>query len=538
MIELSYCSAVGNLLKQWNMLTPTDPRQRIPTYTIHFESHPIEKTLGLPCFGRGCYTISMFQTLTNARGWQWFTASVLILAGGMYSAQSSTLTRPAKPNFIVIFCDDLGYGDIGPFGSTLNQTPHLDRMAEEGLRLTSFYVTCSVCTPSRSSLMTGCYAQRVDMHVNDRNLCVLFPGDKKGLNPSEITIAEVLKTQGYATACIGKWHMGDQPEFLPTQQGFDTYFGIPYSNDMGERKDGSRPPLPLIRNQRIIEAPADQSKLTERYTQEAVRFIQQHQNDPFFIYLPHTFPHVPLFAGEKFKGKSKNGLYGDVIEELDASTGTILNTLRQLNLDKRTMVIFTSDNGATGGKGRSNGPLRGTKGTTWEGGMREPFVAWWPGQIPAGTTSDALTSTIDLLPTLAYLANAEVPSDRILDGLNIWSIINQPTQSTSPHDYFYYYQMQQLQALRDKQWKLHLPLVPKMRNWGKPETESPIMLFDLATDIGETNNVAEEYPEVVERMLHQAQRIRHDLGDLNIQAHGRRRSGWNDSPTLLRAGIR
>ncbi len=471
--------------------------------------------------------------MTQVRVWQWLLAGLLIQTAGLFPTRSATPSRPVKPNFIVIFCDDLGYGDIGPFGSQVNRTPHLDRMAEEGLRLTSFYVTCSVCTPSRSSLMTGCYPQRVDMHVNDRNLCVLFPKDRKGLNPSETTIAEVLKTQGYATACIGKWHMGDQPEFLPTQQGFDTYFGIPYSNDMGERKDGSRPPLPLMRNERVVEAPVDQSKLTERYTQEAIRFIRRHQDNPFFIYLPHTFPHVPLFAGAKHKGKSRNGLYGDVIEELDASTGAILNTLRELDLNRRTMVIFTSDNGATGGKGRSNGPLRGAKGTTWDGGMREPFVAWWPGQIPAGSTSDELTSTIDLLPTLAHLAGAECPKDRTLDGLNIWPILNQPDQSTSPRDYFYYYQMQQLQALRDDRWKLHLPLVPKVRNWGNPMPESPLMLFDLKADIGESNNVAKENPKVVERMLRQAQLIRPELGDLNVSAQGRRSSGWNDTPEFL-----
>jgi len=451
------------------------------------------------------------------------------------SVQGRETERPRKPNFIVIFCDDMGYGDIGPFGSQVNRTPQLDRMADEGLKLTSFYVTCSVCTPSRSSLMTGCYAQRVDMHVDHNNLCVLFPGGKKGLNPSEITIAEVLKTQGYATACIGKWHMGDQPEYLPTRQGFDSYFGIPYSNDMGERKDGSRPPLPLMRNERIVEAPAEQSTLTQRYTEEAVRFITEHKEEPFFIYLPHTFPHVPLFAGERFKGKSGNGLYGDVIEELDASTGVILNTLRKLELDERTMVVFTSDNGATGGKGRSNGPLRGTKGTTWEGGMREPCVVWWPGQIPSGSVSDELTSTLDLLPTLAFLAGVDAPKDRVLDGLNIWSILNQPADSVSPRDYFYYYQMDQLQALRDGRWKLHLPMTPKQRNWGKHEPESPLMLFDLKADIGETNNVAANHPEVVERLLKEAQAIRPVLGDRGVQAKGRRRAGWVADPSLLRA---
>ncbi|MFB0524339.1 MAG: sulfatase-like hydrolase/transferase, partial [Phycisphaerae bacterium] len=227
----------------------------------------------------------------------------------------------AKPNFIIIFCDDLGYGDIGCFGSKKNRTPNVDRMAVEGMRFTSFYVTSGVCTPSRSSLMTGCYPRRVNMHQNEEGLCVLFPVNKKGLHTDEITIAEILKMQGYATCCIGKWHLGDQPEFLPTRQGFDYYYGIPYSNDMGSRKETNRPPLPLVRNEKVIEAPANQDTLTKRYTEEAIRFITTNKERPFFIYLPHTMPHTPLHASKAFRGRSANGLYGDVIEELDWSVG-------------------------------------------------------------------------------------------------------------------------------------------------------------------------------------------------------------------------
>jgi arylsulfatase A len=472
-----------------------------------------------------------------ARITAWLSRLALIYA--CFLASPWTLVaRPVKPNFIVIFCDDLGYGDIGPFGSTLNRTPHLDRMAQEGMRLTSFYSSCSVCSPSRASLMTGCYAQRLDMHVNDKNLCVLFPGDRKGLSPSEVTIAEVLRPHGYATACIGKWHLGDQPAFLPTRQGFDRYFGIPYSNDMKETKDGTRPPLPLMRNERVIEAPAEQSTLTKRYTDETIDFINQHQDRPFFIYLPHTFPHVPLFAGVDYLGKSGNGLYGDVIEELDASTGAILNTLRKLRLHHRTLVVFTSDNGAMFGRGRSNGVLRGHKGTTWEGGMREPFLAWWPGQIPPDTTSGALASTLDVLPTLTHLAGAKLPENRILDGHNLWPVLGRLPGGRSACDYFYYYQMDQLQALRDARWKLHLPMVAKQRNWGAPEPASPLMLFDLSSDTGESHDLADAYPAVVERLLQQAQQMRPELGDRGLVAQGRRASGWVESPELLRITTR
>ncbi len=437
------------------------------------------------------------------------------------------------PNFIIIFCDDLGYGDLGCFGSQKNRTPNLDRMADEGVRFTSFYVTSGVCTPSRASLMTGCYPRRVNMHQNDDGLCVLFPVNKKGLNPDEITIADVLKEQGYATACIGKWHLGDQRRFLSTRQGFDYYYGIPYSNDMGSRKKTNRPPLPLLRNEKVIEAPADQNTLTKRYTEEVIKFITANKDKPFFVYLPHTMPHVPLHVSETFRGRSPHGIYADVIEEIDWSVGQILETLRQLNLAGKTLVVFTSDNGATGGKGRSNAPLRGHKGSTWEGGMREPCIVWWPGRIPPGKTCNELAATMDLLPTFARLAGTKPPIDRVIDGRDIWPLMAGRKRAKSPHEAFYYYQIDQLQAVRSGRWKLHLPLKMKKRNWGKGIPDTPLQLYDLKADIGETNNVADEHGEVVKRLLALAEKAREDLGDVNRKGKNQRPAGWADSPKPL-----
>jgi len=459
-------------------------------------------------------------------------AAGAVLSGWMGLARSEAAEAGDKPNFVVVFCDDLGYGDVGCFGSAKNRTPNIDRMATEGMRFTSFYVTSGVCTPSRSSLMTGCYPRRINMHQNEDGLCVLFPVNKKGLHPKEITIAEVLKGQGYATACIGKWHLGDQPEFLPTRQGFDSYFGIPYSNDMGGKGNGDkRPPLPLMRNERVVEAPADQDTLTRRYAEEAVRFIEANKDRPFFVYLPHAMPHMPLHATDAFRGGSANGLYGDVIEEIDWSVGRILDTLRRLDLDRRTLVVFTSDNGATGGKGRSNAPLRGHKGTTWEGGMREPCVMRWPGRIPAGTACDELACTMDLLPTLAYLAGANPPGDRIIDGRDIRPLMFGLKDARTPHEAFYFYQMDQLQAVRSGRWKLHLPLKPKKRNWGKPEPECPLQLFDLQADIGEQNNVADRHPDVVAWLMSLAEKAREDLGDTDRPGRNQRPAGFVSRPT-------
>jgi len=438
-----------------------------------------------------------------------------------------------KPNFIIIFCDDLGYGDLGCFGSEVHRTPNLDRMAAEGTKFTSFYVTSSVCTPSRASLMTGCYPKRVDMHRSSRGKCVLFPLANKGLNPNEITIAEILKQQGYATCCIGKWHLGDQPTFLPTRQGFDYYFGIPYSNDMGKKQRRSNPPLPLLRNEKVIEAPAVQDTLTKRYTEEAIRFITKNKDRPFFIYLPHTMVHDPLHAGKEFRGKSANGPYGDAVEEIDSYTGQILKTLKDLKLDKDTLVVFTSDNGASDRYGGSNAPLRGHKGTTWEGGMHAPAICWWPGHIPAGKTSDQIALTMDLLPTIALLAGTRPPADRIIDGKNIWPLMAGKPNAKSPHRAFYYYQIDQLQAVRSGKWKLHLPLKPKKRNWGKPIPEAPLALYNLENDIAEKNDVAEHHPNVVKCLLALAEEARCDLGDIDRKGTNLRPAGWVENPVPL-----
>ena len=435
-----------------------------------------------------------------------------------------------SPNFIVIFCDDLGYGDIGCFGSKKHRTPNIDRMAAEGMRFTSFYVTSGVCTPSRSSLMTGCYPRRVNMHQDHNDLCVLFPRGKKGLNPSEITIAEVLKQKDYATACVGKWHLGDQPEFLPTRQGFDYYYGIPYSNDMGGKKGGKRPPLPLMRNETVIEAPANQRTLTKRYTEEVVKFITANKDKPFFVYLPHTMPHLPIFSSADFAGKSANGKFGDAVEEIDWSTGRILETLKQLGIDKDTLVVFTSDNGASPRPGGSNGPLSGWKGSTLEGGMREPCVMRWPGKIPAGAACDELAITMDLLPTFARLAGTKAPADRIIDGEDILALMFGAKDAKTPHEAFYYYQMDQLQAVRSGKWKLYPPLKLRKLPWGKPIGETGLELFDLKADIGEKNNVADKHPNVVKHILALVEKARADLGDMERPGANQRPAGMVVTP--------
>lgn len=432
-----------------------------------------------------------------------------------------------KPNFIVIFCDDLGYGDLGCYGSAKHRTPYLDRMAQEGLRFTDFYVTSGVCTPSRASLMTGCYPRRVDLHVNARpegsiGRQVLFPRANKGLNPTEITIAEILKDAGYTTACIGKWHLGDQPEFLPTRQGFDSYFGIPYSNDMN--RDFC--PLPLMRDETVIEAPVDQDTLTRRYTEETVQFIRNNKDNPFFIYLPHAMTHNPLHASDQFRGKSANGIYGDAVEEIDWSTGEILQTLRDEKLDKNTLVIFTSDNGAASRFGGSNAPLSGWKASTMEGGMREPCLMWWPGTIEAGSECTELASTIDILPTLAALAGQKTPSDRIIDGKDILPLLTESDAKT-PHEVFYYYQLEQLKAVRSGKWKLHLPLDKQYKNihWGGFKEGRELKLIDLSRDIKEEHDVSGEHPDVVKRLLELAELAREDLGDLGRLGKGQRKAG-------------
>ncbi|MHC4638533.1 MAG: sulfatase family protein [Planctomycetota bacterium] len=407
-------------------------------------------------------------------------------------------------------------------------------MADEGLRLTSFYVTSGVCTPSRSSLMTGCYPRRVNMHKDAAGFKVLFPVAQKGLNPNEITIAEVLKTQNYKTACIGKWHLGDQKQFLPTRQGFDSYFGIPYSNDMHTRQRKKNPPLPLLKNETVIEAPVNQDTLTKRYTEQAVKFITENKDHPFFLYLPHAMPHDPQHASDQFRGKSANGIYGDTVEEIDYSTGQILKTLKKLNIDENTLVIFTSDNGAAHNYGGSNLPLSGFKSSILEGGMREPCVVRWPGKVSAGTSCDELTSTIDLLPTFALLAGTTPPENTIIDGKDIRPILFGKANAKSPHEAFYYYQVDQLQAVRSGKWKLHLPLETKrMRKLGKPEMNSPVKLYDLNADIAEKNNIADKHPDIVKKLLALAEKARADLGDVNREGQNQRPAGFVKNPVPL-----
>ena len=435
-----------------------------------------------------------------------------------------------RPNFIVILCDNLGYGDVGCFGSKKHRTPHVDRMAREGMRLTSFYATSGVCTPSRAGFMTGCYPRRVSMHVDERGGAVLRPVSRKGLHPDEVTIAEVLKARGYATACIGKWHLGDQPAFLPTRQGFDLYLGIPYSDDMVERKDRGWPPLPLMRNERVIEAPVDRNTLTGRYTEEAVRFIEANREKPFFLYLPHAMPgstQAP-FAGKRFRGKSANGPYGDSVEEIDWSTGEILAALQRLGLDKDTLVVWTSDNGAPRRRPPqgSNAPLRGWGYTTAEGGMRVPCVARWPGRIPAGRSCDDVCTMMDLLPTFARLADASAPSDRIIDGKDIRPLLSGQPGAGSPYEAFFYYYMAQLQAVRSGCWKLYLPLDGKQVGFGAKTVSAAAELYDLDADIGETANLADKHPDVVRRLMALAEGARNDLGDLERPGKGQRAAAF------------
>lgn len=412
-----------------------------------------------------------------------------------------------KPNFIVINIDDLGYADIGPFGSKLNRTPNLDRMAKEGRKLTCFYAA-PVCSPSRASLLTGCYPKRVGIPN------VLFPGNATGISAAEHTLAELLRPLGYATFCIGKWHLGDQPEFLPTRHGFDHYFGIPYSNDMGPGADGARsnlgaplpkkaeekkghPPIPLLRDEKVIERVRghEQTTLVKRYTEETLQFLRTHKDRPFFLYLAHNAVHFPHYPGPNFKGKSQNGVYGDWVEEMDASVGQVLDAVRALGLGERTLVIFTSDNGGT--PRAVNTPLRGNKASTLEGGMRVPTIAWWPGRIPGGTATDEVAGMIDVLPTLVKLAGGAVPADRVIDGLDVWPLLAGQAGARTPHAHFAYFLGMRLNAVRAGPWKFELAS-------GK--------LYNLATDVGESKDVAAQNPKVVEDLRALADRVAADLG--------------------------
>lgn len=426
----------------------------------------------------------------------------------------------ARPNVVFIFMDDLGYGDIQPFNAQCpNQTPHLARMASEGMRLTSFYAY-PVCTPSRAQLLTGCYAKRVSLPS------VIFPAAAVGIHESERTIAAQLKTLGYATHCVGKWHVGDQPAFLPTRRGFDGYFGIPYSNDMGGDWDGNaastgkrgKPPLPLLQDEKVIETldAAGQTRLVERYVASSLDFIRANRDKPFFLYLAHSSVHVPIHPGPQFAGKSSNGPYGDWVAESDWSVGRILDTLRELKLDTNTLVVFTSDNGPWLTKGKDGGiagPLRGGKGGTFEGGVRVPTIAWWPGRIAAGSTCAAVAGNVDLLPTCVALAGGTVPADRPIDGKDLGPLLL-GTAKDLPDRVWHYFAGTRLEAVRQGPWKY--AITPQSENMGKGKGEKKgaftPTLYNLDTDIGETTDVAAQHPAVVERMKALVAAMDTDLG--------------------------
>ncbi len=456
-------------------------------------------------------------------------------------AKNSESARP--PNFIVVFCDDMGYADIGPFGAEGYATPNLDRMAAEGIRFTDFYVGRSFCSPSRAALLTGCIPTRVGIGGN------FGPQSKTGLHPQEMTIAEVLKQRGYATACFGKWHLGHEPQFLPPNQGFDEFFGLPYSNDMWpfhpnvlhlpmEERLKRWPHLPLYEGTQVINPQVmakDQVHLTTQLTERAVRFIGEHKAEPFFIYLPNPQPHVPLFVSEKYQGRTERGLFGDVISEIDWQMGQLIAALQAHQLDAHTCIVFTSDNGpwlSYGNHAGSAKPLREGKGTNFEGGFRVPCVMRWPGKIPAGSVSSEVAGTIDLLPTFAHLAAAPLPPSP-LDGRDIADLMFAKPGAKSPHEAFYHYDGgNRLVALRSGKWKLMFPQTydsPQPGRDGMPgqgqRKTLELSLFDLETDIGETTNVAAQHPDVVARLNDLADKMRADLGQGDQAGPGRRPIG-------------
>jgi len=461
-----------------------------------------------------------------------FGATSLAMHGCISTSQrisggTSGLRADTKPNFIIILTDDQGYNDLGCFGSPLIKTSRLDRMAQEGMKFTSFY-TQPICGPSRAALMTGCYPMRVAEVDNKK-----FPHPR--LHPKEITLAEVLKEAGYATAHIGKWHLTGDWEYLsktrklmPTRQGFDYYYGIPYSNDWQ--------PGVLMLNEEVIENPANQATLTERYTDEAIGFIARNKDHPFFLYLAHTMPHTPLHISKRFEGKSARGLYGDVIECIDYSCGEILDTLKKLGLDNNTYVIFASDNGPWLVRGEHGGcalPLRAGKMTTFEGGVRVPCIMWAPGRIPAGKACDEITTLMDMMPTFVKLAGAKLPADRVIDGRDIQPLMMGQAGVKGPTEVLYYYLLTHLQAVRCGKWKLLLPRparAPWLGSFGRKsdwklkddEAVPKLQLYNLEKDIGEKYDVADKYPDVVAQLVKLAEKAREDLGDYNRIGKGAR----------------
>lgn len=437
-----------------------------------------------------------------------------------------------QPNIILINCDDLGYGDLGCYGSGRNTTPAIDRLAAEGLRLTDFYVASPVCSPSRAALMTGSLPPRVGFGEFD-GAPVLYPGMRYGLAPQEQTIASMLRAAGYATAMIGKWHCGDQRDFLPTRHGFDTFFGLPYSNDMGLMSHaGQRTgtvPLPLLAGEDVVEQQPAMEALTERYTSEAVRLLHEHRDRPFFLYLAHLHPHLPHITPHTFAQRSRNGAYGAAVEYIDWSTDVLLRTLDELGLAENTIVIFTSDNGSrVGGEGGSNDPLRGTKRTNFEGGVRVPCLVRWPGHVPAGSTSAEITSAMDLLPTLAGIAGGELARDRVRDGLDVSALWHDPERARSPHTVLPYYWRNELEAVRQGRWKLHV-----LRH--EPPVGEVLELYDLVADPGETTDLAAERPQVVADLRAVVEQVRLRCGDAHTGSPGQdqRAVGVVDDPRPL-----
>jgi arylsulfatase A len=482
-----------------------------------------------------------------------FYPLVFLLTGipGMLFAKS----KPTPPNIILIFVDDLGYGDLSSYGSVWNQTPEIDRMAVEGIRFTDFYAGAPVCTPSRAGLMTGCYARRVDMDLDDTNRWVLFPKASKGINPGETILPEVLKKAGYATAIIGKWHLGDQPVFFPTNHGFDYYYGIPYSNDMGTRL-GEDIWLPLMRNDSIVELVAsgrgtpehqrksteDQSLLTKKFTEETIQWISKNKDRPFFLYLAQIMPHVPVAAREEFLNLTNHprAHFGGCIAEISWSTGVILDYLREQNIAENTLVIFTSDNGGAPGAGSSNGVLREGKGRTYEGGVRVPFIAWWPGTIKPGTTCHAPASVLDFYHTFATLANNPVNDGVKRDGIDISDYFFNPGVAREPRPYFYWH-AGYLMAVRYGEWKLNL-----LGQFSEGERENimkstynitrfpeGIELYNLQRDPGEMTDVSKDNTEVINNLMRMAEKQRNELGEYTNKGPGVRKTLSVETPAYL-----
>ena len=476
------------------------------------------------------------------------TLRTATLAAFALASPSAPCVGQSVPNFVIIFADDLGFGDLACYGNRHVRTPRLDRMSAEGLRLTSFYAQ-NVCGPSRAALLTGCYPIRL-----------AEPGNTKGahtiLHPDEETIAEVLKAKGYVSGLVGKWHLagggehergpGTGPyrsELLPNRQGFDYFFGTPSHNGTTREVDPDGWKTELMRNGEVLESPTDLNLITQRYTEEAVSFLERHRDRPFFLYLSHTMPHVPLGASSEFRGRSVRGLYGDVIEEIDWSVGVVLDTLERLDLENNTLVVFTSDNGPwieghLGDYGGSASPLRGYKMTTWEGGLRVPGIFRWTGRIPAGGVSDEIASTLDLLPTFAGLAGAPLPSGRRLDGLDLWPWLEGRSER-SPRGDFFYFGYTHLQAVRDRRWKLVLdrPADPPWTSWyGRMiDAVAAPELYDLSLDWEESRNVAAQNPSIVQRLMRVVAGVRSELGDYDTTGSGARFFDEGDHRPDMRA---